>query len=734
MKKMKIALLLICLIAIDNIKSQNIATVRTASIGSNVTVRGRITNGSELGNIRYMQDASAGISVYGSNLSTVNRGDSVIANGTLTSYNNLLEINPVTFTVLANGLASPTPTLITPNQLGEPHEGIVVKINNVTFSSAGGSFTGNTNYTITSGAQSCQVRINAASPLVGGIIPSTPVNVVGIGSQFCSSPASGCTTGYQLLLRDANDIINPSSIYLTSQPFPTNITTTGLTVNWTTNIAGSYYIKYGKTPNLELGTLNGTGTSATPSIAITGGSPATIYYAQVYSINGTDTAKSLMRVFCTRSLSSGTIKVYFDRTVDNTVSSGTNAFYNPNIADSLAAYINRAKSTIDVTIYNWDNSPGGLTITNALNAAYLRGVKIRIIYDGTTSQTGLNTINPGIKFTPSPTGSNYTIMHDKFVIIDANNASPNNAIVWTGSTNWTANQLTTDANNVIIFQDQSMAKGYKLEFDEMWGDTSVTSSPNSTLAKFGQFKKDNTPHEYVVNGKRVESYFSPSDGTTSHILSTIATANTDLYFGLLLITRSDLATKIANQITSNSLTSKGILHDTSNASVPYFILKGPMGSNLKINSFSWLFHHKYMIVDQSNISSDPILLTGSHNWSNSGETKNDENIVIVHDATTANLYFQEFTQRWNEQFTGIVEYNKDGSVLVYPNPASGTINFKLESENPKQVTLLDVFGRIVYTSKGNQYSIDVSKLSNGIYNLLITTDVHSYNSRIVVEN
>ncbi|MFZ8499104.1 phospholipase D-like domain-containing protein, partial [Staphylococcus aureus] len=86
-------------------------------------------------------------------------------------------------------------------------------------------------------------------------------------------------------------------------------------------------------------------------------------------------------------------------------------------------------------------------------------------------------------------GSNYTIMHNKFVIIDANTTNPNNAILWTGSTNWTSQQLSTDANNVIIFQDQSIARGYKAEFDEMWGDTSVTSSANTSLSKFGQFKK-----------------------------------------------------------------------------------------------------------------------------------------------------------------------------------------------------------------------------------------------------
>ncbi|MEY3445043.1 MAG: hypothetical protein RLZZ519_3324 [Bacteroidota bacterium] len=77
------------------VMAQTIATVRTASIGSTVTVRGIVTNGSELGSIRYVQDGTAGIALYGSNLSSLQRGDSVVATGPLTNYNNLLEVTPV---------------------------------------------------------------------------------------------------------------------------------------------------------------------------------------------------------------------------------------------------------------------------------------------------------------------------------------------------------------------------------------------------------------------------------------------------------------------------------------------------------------------------------------------------------------------------------------------------------------------------------------------------------------
>ena len=53
-------------------------------------------------------------------------------------------------------------------------------------------------------------------------------------------------------------------------------------------------------------------------------------------------------------------------------------------------------------------------------------------------------------------------------------------------------------------------------------------------------------------------------------------------------------------------------------------------------------HHKYAIADANVSASDPILLTGSHNWSSNAENNSDENTLIIHDATIANIYLQEF--------------------------------------------------------------------------------------------
>jgi hypothetical protein len=183
-----------------------IADARAMPIGSVVTVYGVATNGAELGNsIRYLQDATAGIAAYKTgSFSDVLRGDSISVTGVLKNYNQLLEIDPVTsFNVIGPGML-PEPAVITPGELSEPYEAELVKMLNVTFANGGGVFAGNTNYNVSAGGETCQVRVNTNSNLVGKYIPTGEVTIVGIGSQFHYTDPNA---GYQLLLRDQDDLI-----------------------------------------------------------------------------------------------------------------------------------------------------------------------------------------------------------------------------------------------------------------------------------------------------------------------------------------------------------------------------------------------------------------------------------------------------------------------------------------------------------------------------------------------
>jgi phosphatidylserine/phosphatidylglycerophosphate/cardiolipin synthase-like enzyme len=425
------------------------------------------------------------------------------------------------------------------------------------------------------------------------------------------------------------------------------------------------------------------------------------------------------------------IVTYFSRPVNNTVSSGTNAIYlNQLIDDTLIAYINRAKYTLDFAIYSFNETAAISSISTAINNAYARGVAIRWIYDGSSSNPSLPLLNSEIKTLASPTSALYGIMHNKFMVIDANSTLETDPIVWTGSTNFTAAQINTDANNVIIIQDKNVALAYTDEFNEMWGGTDLV--PNSANSKFGPYKTDNTNHIFDVNGTTVEVYFSPSDGTNSKLQKAIGTANVDLYFGIYSFTVAADADSIINRI-QNGVYAAGIIDPTSQSYPPYINLGAVMGTNLIKDNITGLYHNKMLIVDPSLPASDPMVFTGSHNWSASADTKNDENVVIVHDATVANIYYQSFYQNFIDEGgslviqTGISTPVSSSQNSIYPNPCNETTTIKIgESSmglNPG-IAVYDILGNRILPSiskNNDSFVLDTRSLTMGLYFVEVKT-------------
>lgn len=621
-----------------------ISAARALPTATLFTVRGIVTHGGELGAIRYFQDATGGLAAYSPTLmSGINIGDSIEISGSTKLYNNLLEIDPVaSVTVISSNNTLPAPIeLPTTGVFTEVYEGMLVRATGVTVTGTGtfSAGTSGQNYKLDNSTVS-QIRILPTTDIPGKQIPSSLCSITGIMSQFSASSASA---GYQLLPRFYSDFDLDNGPKILTSLFQKNITTNSFDVSFSTQYVGTTTIKYGVTPALELGTISDTTKVLFHSIKITGLQPATIYFVKAISLeaNGDSSVTSPV-LMATASLSSGAIKLLFNRDVKNGVSTFTNAVYsNLGIDDTIINYINRAKYTIDIAMYNWNNN-GLSDITAAVNDAFSRGVKVRLVYDGGNANLGLNSLNTSIGKIASPQSASYSIMHNKFVIIDANSTDPNDPFVFTGSTNWTSGQINSDANNQLIIQDQTLARAYTIEFEEMFGSNGLT--PNVSNARFGQFKINNTPHLFVIGGKQVEQYFSPSDNVTQQIISSIKSANTDLYFQILTFTRRDIAQAIAGRA-ALGVFAAGMIDDTANGSLGFYDMKAVMGGNVIKYQGAGLIHHKLAIVDPNNYYSDPQVVTGSHNWSTSADTKNDENTVIIHDADLANKYFQEFAQQ-----------------------------------------------------------------------------------------
>ncbi|MFN5370933.1 MAG: DUF5689 domain-containing protein, partial [Bacteroidia bacterium] len=220
LQRFSIVLFLVYLSNQSIVAQVSIAAARAQAIGSTVTVRGVVTNGPELGIIRYLQDPTAGIGLYdNANTAGLQRGDSVEVTGILYEFSGLLEISPITsVNLISSGNILPNPQSTTISALGESLEGELVKINNVSFANAGATFSGNQSYGFTSGVQQATIYVRTGSPLIGQLIPFGAVNLTGVCSQFNSI--------YQVLARDTADFELQPGINIISSIGINNITQT----------------------------------------------------------------------------------------------------------------------------------------------------------------------------------------------------------------------------------------------------------------------------------------------------------------------------------------------------------------------------------------------------------------------------------------------------------------------------------------------------------------------------
>lgn len=624
-------------------------------------------------------------------------GDEVTLTGMVTEYYELTEIVDLTsFTINSSNNTLPDPLLIsTDNANNEDYEGMLISIENATCTNIDIGF-GEWQVNDGSGTLAVDDLMYLFSPDL-----NIDYGVTGILTYSFSN--------YKIEPRSMDDIEIQIPLYFTVTPKETNITTSSLTVNWETNIPANTKISYGLTDALELGTLEDLTLSNAHEIVLENLSPATIYYVKPYSEDGTEVTPSETLVMATASNSSGKINVYFNHYVDHSVATNKLATYTPNIVDTIISYIDLAQQSLDITMYESENQ----SIVDAINSASNRGVTVRVISDDMGNNETFDNLDSNI---PYLEGNTTGIMHDKFFIIDREDV--NNSWILTGSMNHTVNNLGWDYNNIITIQDQSLAKAYTLEFNEMWG--SNESQFDLSNSKFGNEKLNNTPHHFSINNIPVELYFSPSDGTAQRITTAINEAENELAFAILVFTENALGTAVKNAY-DRGVTTQGIIDYVEFNGSEYNYL---LDNNIEVQDYQnddgsqWpdgpTLHHKYAIFDYAQGSAIPLLITGSHNWSASANSIHDENTLLIYDHTLANIYYQEFSARFQGFTDATSEQNVD-PLKISPNPFSDQLNFKVSEKG--NLIVNDLTGRILFQQKiiAGQNQLNTKNWMSGIY-------------------
>lgn len=291
----------------------------------------------------------------------------------------------------------------------------------------------------------------------------------------------------------------------------------------------------------------------------------------------------------------------------------------PNIRKGLCEFIDSAKSTVDVCIYDLDL----YDVARSLTEAKKRGVAVRVVTD--EDNVMLEAVErlkkAGIPVIPD---NRPAIMHNKFVIVDAK-------YIWTGSFNFTINGMRKNDNNALILESPQIAACYQSKFQEYY---SGRFGPRAGQKTFGG--------KVLIGGAMpVKVAFSPSDGVQAMLLDELDDAKKSVKLMAFSFTAEAIAEKLA------ALAKRGVsvqcLFDYGQAGSKFSrddYLKG-CGIQIRLApNRSGKMHHKVIIID------DETVITGSYNFSKNAEVSNDENILILKNKEIAREFSREFRRCW----------------------------------------------------------------------------------------
>ena len=294
------------------------------------------------------------------------------------------------------------------------------------------------------------------------------------------------------------------------------------------------------------------------------------------------------------------------------------------ICKEILTNINNSKNSIDMAIYGYSSTP---EIEKAIKNAQNRGVKIRLVYD--VDAKNQNIYPDTFKFVNLIANSkndgglkdSNSTMHNKFYIFD-------NKTVITGSANLSHTDMSGfNSNNIIVINSPDVAKIYKTEFEQMFNGKFHSAKVSTTNNKSGN----------------IQIYFSPQDKSICNaVLPIIENAKSYIYIPIFVITENRVVEALIKA--KQRGVDVRLISDALNAMNQYSKIKilRTNGVPVKIENYAGKMHSKTMIVD------DKFLIIGSMNFSKSGETKNDENTIVLENADAAKYLKRFFLYQWDK--------------------------------------------------------------------------------------
>jgi len=137
-----------------------------------------------------------------------------------------------------------------------------------------------------------------------------------------------------------------------------------------------------------------------------------------------------------------------------------------------------------------------------------------------------------------------------------------------------------------------------------------------------------------------EVCFSPRGNCAREIIQELAGAKKTIDLAIYYLTSKALADMLV-EMKGRGVAVRVYLDEgqetSKHAKAQYIKSHGVM---IKFESGSGLMHNKFCVIDGRTV------ITGSYNWTKNAETRNDENVIVLHDPDVAMIYQRKFEEYW----------------------------------------------------------------------------------------
>lgn len=341
-------------------------------------------------------------------------------------------------------------------------------------------------------------------------------------------------------------------------------------------------------------------------------------------------------------------------------------------------------------------------ILTTLKDAATKGVEIHIIYDAkdnkhkdpksgkmidsfpkieneeAIARSGLDQLN-NVELIPRTRNKSY-LSHNKFMILEKGGQPEK---VWTGSTNISKGGIFGQANVGHSIEDRQVASQYKSYWnllqsqpisndlksgnEQIQNDISLNNIPAGVTCIFSPRKQLDILQFYadlldsaqdcacITFAFNVHKFFADalSDNTSSSPLTFLLLEKDDTDVSDYMY-QNNVVKAVGSYIPDNQL---------------YKWVKETNTYAFKLNTHVMYVHTKFLLKDP--LSADPIVVTGSANFSEASTDTNDENMIIIRGNTRiGDIYFTEFFRLFNHYyFRWIIKKMTEQGTLDFDNPA-----------------------------------------------------------------